>query len=177
MQHLLGLGHRTVHHIAGPEDSTPAIVREQAWRIALQDAGAPVPEIVRGDWTADAGFAAGRKLIERRAQGESVTAVLAASDDMAVGFVHAAGEAGLGVPADISVIGFDDIPLAAHLVPPLTTVKQDFEAIGAAIVELLVDQIERGRESAETTAETDHRRRVVPASLLVRGSTAAPPSA
>lgn len=174
--HLRELGHPTVHHIAGPENSTPAIVREEAWRDALRAGGADIPELVRGDWTAASGYRAGRELLDRRARGEQVTAVLAASDDMAVGLIHAASEAGLRIPDDLSVVGFDDIPLAAHLSPPLTSVEQDFDSIGAAIVELLLDQI-RNPVAAEQGGEREYRRRVVPTRLIVRASTAPPPAA
>jgi len=173
VRHLLGLGHTTVHHLAGPLDSTPAIVREEAWRATLVDAGAPVPDVIRGDWTAASGFSAWTDFATSRERGERVTAVLAASDDMAVGLIHAATESGLVIPADLSVVGFDDIPLAPHLTPPLTTVEQDFESIGQTLVELLLDQIRR-RSSRSSGEKPGYQRRVVPSRLIIRASTAAP---
>lgn len=163
VEHLLALGHRQVHHVAGPEDSVPARLRRDAWRAACATAGdgTPPPEV--GDWSAESGYEAGRRL----ALDPSVTAVFAANDEMAVGVVRALFEAGRRVPDDVSVVGFDDIPLAGYLWPPLTTVVHDFERVGAALVELLVRQI---RDGSDLGAE----RVVVPAPLVVRASTAPP---
>ena len=119
-----------------------------------------------GDWSAESGYDAGRRL----AADPGVTAVFCANDEMAVGVVRALFEAGRRVPDDVSVVGFDDIPLAGYLWPPLTTVVHDFDRVGAALVELLVRQI---REGSDLSAE----RVVVPAPLVVRASTAPPRSA
>lgn len=161
--HLLDLGHRTVHHLGGPADSAPAQLRADAWRQHLVGAGRAVPEVVRGDWSARSGYAVARRL----AEDPDVTAVFCANDEMAAGLVRALHERGRRVPADISVVGFDDIPLAEFLWPPLTTVRQDFHLIGRQLVDLLLRQI-RGRAEL-----TDHRI-VVPTHLVVRASTAAP---
>jgi Transcriptional regulators len=174
VRHLLGLGHATVHHLAGPPNSTPAIAREEAWRVALEERGADVPELVRGDWTPESGYAAGLELLERRRAGERVTAVLAASDEMAIGLRHAARDAGLSLPDELSIVGFDNIPLGAHLSPALTSVEQDFTHIGEAIVELLLDQI---RNPAAADERREPRRRIIPTRLVVRDSTAPPASA
>ena len=174
VRHLLELGHRTVHHLAGPPNSTPSIVREDSWRESLVAADAEVPEIVRGDWTAESGFAAGQEFLARRASGEEITAILAASDDMAVGLMFAAAQAGVQIPSELSVVGFDNIPLAAYLNPPLTTVEQDFESIGVAIVDLLLAQIQRRGDSVPD-AGAGYERRLVPTQLVVRSSTAPPP--
>ena len=121
VRHLLGLGHRTVHHIAGPDRWWAARERQDAWRRALLAAGAPVPEPLAGDWSPEAGYELGKRL----AADPSVTAVFAANDDMAIGLMRALAEAGRRVPEDVSVVGFDDIPVAAYLSPPLTTVRPD----------------------------------------------------
>lgn len=163
VQHLLDLGHRTVHHIAGPDDSAPAQMRVQAWRQHLVGAGRPLPELLRGDWTARSGYELGHLL----AADPDATAVFCANDEMAAGVVRALGEHGRRIPADVSVVGFDDIPLAEFLWPPLTTVQQDFHLIGSQLVDLLLRQI-RGR------AELTDTRIVVPTRLIVRESTAPP---
>lgn len=163
VEHLLGLGHRTVVHLAGPEDSFPARHRARAWRRVLDAAGRPVPRAVHGDWTAESGYRLGRVL----AEDPDATAVFAANDQMALGLLRALREAGRDVPGDVSVVGFDNIPESAYFPPPLTTVDQDFAAIGQASVGLLLDQVPDGeRSSPETT-------RVAPR-LVVRDSTSTP---
>ncbi|GAB4084237.1 LacI family DNA-binding transcriptional regulator [Myceligenerans cantabricum] len=163
VEHLLGLGHRTVHHLAGPEDSTPARQREATWREVLVEAGRPAPDVARGDWSAASGYDAGTVL----AADPDVTAVFAANDQMAAGLVRALHEAGRTVPDDVSVVGFDGIELAAQLWPPLTTVEQDFAEIGSRLVGLLLRQI-RSHESLTDTHE------IVPVRLIERSSTAPP---
>ncbi|KJY24963.1 substrate-binding domain-containing protein, partial [Streptomyces sp. NRRL S-495] len=99
-----------------------------------------------------------------------VTAVLAANDQLALGLLRALHEAGRRVPEDVSVVGFDDIPEAAFFVPPLTTVRQDFEEVGRQCVARLLDRIDPpASEDAPVTAV------VVRPELIVRASTAAPP--
>lgn len=169
-QHLLDLGHRTVHHVAGPADSIPAQLRAEAWRDTLVAAGSPVPELVEGDWTAASGYEAGRRL----AADPEVTAVFCANDEMAAGLLRALHEAGRAVPGDVSVVGFDDVLLAGYLWPPLTTVAQDFDEIGTRLVARLLQQVRSGEIEDDADAEDLHE--VVPVSLLVRQSTAPPPA-
>ncbi|WP_123815598.1 LacI family DNA-binding transcriptional regulator [Myceligenerans xiligouense] len=161
--HLLALGHRTVHHLAGPADSTPARQREEAWREMLEAAGAAVPAVVRGDWTAASGYATGTGL----AADPEVTAVFAANDEMAAGLVRALHEAGRPVPGEVSVVGFDGIELSAQLWPPLTTVAQDFGEIGRQLVDLLLRQVRDDEDLQDTHS-------VVPVRLVERASTAPP---
>ncbi|MFI0508915.1 LacI family DNA-binding transcriptional regulator [Streptomyces sp. WSLK1-5] len=138
-EHLLSLGHRTVWHIPGPHDWGAARDRARGWREALAAAGAPEPPLpAEGDWTPASGYAAGRQL----AQLSDVTAVFAANDDMAIGALRAFADAGLSVPGDVSVVGFDDIPAAAYLSPPLTTVRQNFPAVADRAVDVLIAMIE-----------------------------------
>ncbi|WP_449385913.1 LacI family DNA-binding transcriptional regulator [Cellulomonas soli] len=160
VQHLLDLGHRTVHHLAGPADSTPAQTRVDAWRTRLRAAGRTVPEVLHGDWTSLSGYQIGQRLAEDC----DVTAVLCANDEMAAGLMRALHEHGRRIPEDVSVVGFDDIPLAEYLWPPLTTVRQDFRAIGSELVALLLQQIR------ERTSLAGHHV-VVPTELIVRAST------
>lgn len=165
-EHLLSLGHRTVWHVTGPQNWLEAEARQDAWRAALIAAGAPVPEAVPGDWSPRSGHEAGRRLAETRAAGADVTAVFVANDQMALGMLRAFHEAGIEVPRDVSVVGFDDIPEAEFFPPPLTTVRQDFAAVGRNSIGVLLDRIESGPSQPP-------RRVVVPASLIIRASTAA----
>jgi DNA-binding LacI/PurR family transcriptional regulator len=162
VRHLLGLGHRTVHHVAGPADSFAAERRASAWRQALTEAGLTAPPVERGDWSADSGYRAGVRL----AADPSCTAVFAANDQMALGVLRAMHQAGRRVPAEVSVVGFDDIADASAYLPPLTTVHQDFAEVGRRCVRLLLDQI----HDEPTTPGTD----LVPTTLIVRESTAPP---
>ncbi len=149
VRHLLELGHRTVHHLAGPEGSFAASERERGWRAALEAVGASVPDLVRGDWTSASGHGAASALIAAGA-----TAVFAANDQMALGLLRGIAEAGRAVPGDVSVIGFDDVADSADYRPPLTTVHQDFDTLGARAVAALVDGIEAGAPAAFETVPT-----------------------
>ncbi|WTF11504.1 LacI family DNA-binding transcriptional regulator [Streptomyces sp. NBC_01613] len=160
-EHLLSLGHRTVWHIPGPQDWWAARDRMRGWREALAAAGAPEPPLpLEGDWSPASGYAAGRQL----AQLADVTAVFTANDDMAIGALRAFTEAGLSVPADVSVVGYDDIPAAAYLSPPLTTVRQNFATVADRAVDMLIAMIEGRPEPAEHTN--------LAVELTVRNSTA-----
>lgn len=151
---LLDDGHATVHHLAGPADSFAAAERERGWRDTLRAAGVDAPAVVRGDWSADAGYSAVDALA-------TASAVFCANDQMALGLLRALAEAGRRVPEDVVVIGFDDVPEAANFRPPLTTVRQDFATLAQRAVELLVAEI----EGAESPAST-----VVPTVLVERAS-------
>jgi len=158
--HLLALGHRTVWHVAGPEDWLEAEQRVEGWRSTLQAAGARLPPLLRGDWSPRSGYEVGRQLLEAG----DVTAVFVANDQMALGLLRRLHEAGRETPREISVVGFDDIPEAAYFTPPLTTVRQDFAEVGRRCLHLLLGQLEGGRRVAA--------RALVPTELVVRGSTA-----
>ena len=160
-RHLLDLGHRTVHHVTGPADSQEARDRIAGWRAELTDAGAHVPECLHVDWTPSSGHEAGRRLAARRRAGEEITAVFVANDQMAMGLLAALHEEGLEAPRDVSVVGFDDLPEAPYLTPPLTTVRQDFAELGHRAVELVLARL-GGRELHPEP---------VPPTLLVRAST------
>jgi DNA-binding LacI/PurR family transcriptional regulator len=162
VEHLLGLGHRTVWHVAGPAESYAGERRAKAWLQALEAAGRPAPPIERGDWSAESGYQAGLRLAE---QGDC-TAIFAANDQMALGVLRALHERGRPVPEQVSVVGFDDILDAASYQPPLTTVHQDFAAVGHRCVQALLQQI----HDEPTEPGTD----LVPTHLVVRASTAPP---
>nr|WP_307806376.1 LacI family DNA-binding transcriptional regulator [Streptomyces sp. FH025] len=160
-RHLLDLGHRTVHHVAGPANWLESRDREEGWRRTLEAAGAVVPHVERGDWSARSGYQAGLRIAELR----DVTAVFCANDHMALGLLRALHEAGRSVPGDISVVGFDDIPEAAYFSPPLTTVRQDFGELGRRALELLVEGLEgttRSRAHVQISPEMVLRRSVGP---------------
>jgi DNA-binding LacI/PurR family transcriptional regulator len=162
-QHLLDLGHRTVWHIAGPTDWLEAQDRIAGWRSTLEAAGAPVPPVLVGDWSARSGYELGRQL----AADPAVTAVFAGNDLMALGLLRVLSESGRDVPGALSIVGFDDMPEAEFFTPPLTTVRQDFAEVGRRGFRLLLDEIERGSRSS--------LRERIPAELVVRQSTAPPP--
>lgn len=157
-EHLLALGHRTVQHISGPAGWLETETREQAWRAALQEWGAPEPPVLSGDWSPRSGYAAGRELVARG----DFDAVFAANDQMALGLLRALAEAGLKVPDDVRVVGFDDVPEAAYYAPPLTTVRQDFIALGRSAFDRVLLRMEGGRPEPRAS---------VPAELIVRDST------
>lgn len=136
-ERLLASGHAAVHHLAGPSGSFAAAERERGWRQALAAAGIEPPEVARGDWSA----ASGHDLVHRM-PASGVTAIFAANDQMALGALRALAESGRRVPDDVAVIGFDDIADAAQFQPPLTTVRQDFDALGEQAVGRLVSWIE-----------------------------------
>ncbi|WP_327191927.1 LacI family DNA-binding transcriptional regulator [Terrabacter sp. Soil811] len=160
--HLLDLGHRTVWHVAGPESSYAAQRRRDAWRARLVARGLEVPRVLHGDWTPESGYEIGLRLADE----PSCTAVFAANDQMALGLLRAFHDRGLRVPEQVSVVGFDDVPEAASYIPPLTTVRQDFEQIGRLCVEQVLGQV---RGTGPTTGTT-----LVPTQLVVRASSAAP---
>ncbi len=164
VEHLLGLGHRTVHHLAGPTDSNPARERAETWEQVLTRWDRPVPAVFQGDWSAPSGYRVGAQI----AADDDVTAVFSANDEMAAGLMLALNEHGRRIPQEVSIVGFDDIPLAPFLWPPLTTVAQDFATIGQRLIALLVEQIRQGPQRTDTHV-------LVPTELILRASTAPPP--
>lgn len=161
VRHLLELGHREIAHVAGPADWSEARARRAGWRGELQALRLRLSPAIESTWSAAGGYEAGRVL----AADPAVTAVFAASDQIAIGVVRALAEAGRRVPEDVSVVGFDDLPEAAYLVPPLTTVKQDFAAVGRRAVATVRAAI----DGAEPPPPD-----LLPATLVVRDSTAPP---
>jgi len=161
--HLMELGHRQIACLTGPlvEDCTRE--RLEGFLAALAEAGV-MPETnctLEGDWTVESGYQAMQVLL---AKGFSFSAVFAQNDRMAIGAIHALRQAGYGVPQDVSVIGFDDIPLAAFLDPPLTTLHQDAFEIGKVAARLLIARVEQPETLAQHV--------LLPAELVVRESTA-----
>ena len=143
-QYLLALGHKTVHHLSIPSP-TGTTRRMSGWRSALEDKAAPVPKPLHGGWGVDWGYEAGQKL----GRDPRVTAVLCGNDDIALGVMRAMHEAGRPVPAEVSIVGFDDVPFARFYTPALTTVRQDFKALGKACFAKLLSQVGRGLQHEE----------------------------
>ena len=160
-RHLLDLGHTEIAHITGPLDWAEARARAEGWRAEMVAAGHRPMEPLNGDWSPASGYAAGRRIAEMR----EVTAVFSANDQMAIGALRALHEAGRSVPDEVSVVGFDDVPEAAFLIPPLTTVRQDFDAIGRGAIAML---------TAAISGETDQVPSLIDPELIVRASSAAP---
>jgi len=163
--HLIALGHRRIATITGPQDQDDAVARLAGYRTALIQGGLPAPDdlVLGGAFGVDAGFRAAEVLL--RAD-DRPTAVFAASDDTAIGVLRAAREHGVRVPQDLSVVGFDDQPVAAWLDPALTTVRQPLDEMGDAAVSL----VHRAREGRGGPAHLELATR-----LVERASTAPPP--
>jgi len=160
-RHLIDLGHRHIVHVSGPQDWIEAEARMVGFLDEIIEADLDVRAPILGDWTAEFGYAAGREIARYR----DFTAVFAANDQMALGLIHAFRDEGLDVPGDISVVGFDDVPEAAHYWPPLTTVRQDFAEIGRRSVSMLL---------AELNGQAERGREPILPHLVVRRSTAPP---
>ncbi|RZU17108.1 LacI family DNA-binding transcriptional regulator [Streptomyces sp. BK239] len=167
-RHLVELGHRRIGAISGPPQMMCSRARIDGYRAALETAGLPVdPALIRtGDFHHEAGYRIGRELLDRP---DRPTAVFAGNDLQALGVYEAARELGLRIPEDLSVVGFDDLPVAPWVGPPLTTVRQPLMEMAEAAARLV---LELGRSSSqEGPAAT---RVELATSLVVRTSTAAP---
>ena len=160
VDHLAGIGHRRIWHLRGPQGSIDASARARGFEERTHELGVEAAGTAIGDWTADSGYTAGSELLRRGAR-----AIAVANDQMALGLMHACREAGLSVPGDVSIVGFDDVPEAPHYPTPLTTVRQEFEAVGTAAMRVLLDDL-AGR------AGLVHLR--IPPVLIERSSTAPP---
>ncbi|MEW2045796.1 LacI family DNA-binding transcriptional regulator [Streptomyces sp. NPDC005476] len=163
-EHLLELGHQQVWHIAGPPTSFSATHRVESWQQTLRRAGIVPPPVLYGDWTTRSGYRHGLTLGRR----PEVTAIFAANDHMALGVMRALHELGRRIPDDVSVVGFDDMEETHAFWPPLTTVRQDFAAVGRLSLQRLLSKI--GRSGPDMIDKT-----LVPTRLVVRASTGAPP--
>ncbi|MET7479947.1 substrate-binding domain-containing protein [Streptomyces sp. NPDC005648] len=167
--YLLDLGHRTVHHLVGPRSWLDAQERETGWRNTLDKRGARVTEPLAGaDWTAGTGYELGQRL----AADPEVTAVFCANDHMALGLLRALQQAGLRVPEDISVVGFDDMPETEYFGPSLTSVRQDFDELGRRALRALIEIVGDPDTGIPASGDTPHI--VIPPSLVVRTSATRP---
>ncbi|WP_427132703.1 LacI family DNA-binding transcriptional regulator [Pseudarthrobacter sp. S9] len=156
--HLISQGHRRIGHISGPGDWIDAVARAEGWREEMAEAGLTDDLLLEGDWSAGSGYRIGQKLAAER----TATAVFVGNDQMALGLLRAFSEAGVRVPLDVSLVGFDDQPEAAYFTPPLTTVRQDFEELGRRCMDMMRTQIEDGAASSTTVVDPE---------LVVRAST------
>lgn len=159
--HLIGLGHHRIATITGGSASAPGAERRSGYEAALREAGLPiVPELIaEGDLSLASGQAGMSRLLALR---ERPTAVFAADDAMAAGALSSIREAGLDVPRDVALVGFDDAPIATLTVPQLTTVRQPVSQHGAEAARLLIAQLQ-GRETAPV-------QRRLPVQLIIRES-------
>jgi len=165
VEHLIRLGHRRIATIAGPLSMTSGQDRLNGYQQALEARRIPIDDalIVEGDYTEPSGGVAVHQLLPAEP-----TAIFAASDIMAIGVLKALREAGLRVPQDISLVGFDDIPTASAVEPALTTVRQPIERIGSVAVEVLLSVLEDTPSENPTT-----HRLVLPTELVIRASCSA----
>jgi LacI family transcriptional regulator len=162
-RHLLELGHPGVACISGPPALSPSSQRRAGWKLALAEAGLDRREgdLERGDFSSRGGYLAMQALLRR---GPRPSAVFVCNDLMAFGALAAANEAGIQVPRQMSIVGYDDIELAAFSTPALTTVAQPKRQIGIQAAELLLDRLH--------THRTDFQRVILPPHLKLRASTA-----
>ena len=158
-QHLLDLGHKEIVHISGPKDWSESTTRAAGYTSTMLNANL-VPRVIDGDWEISTGYRIGSDIdfVEK-----GITAVFLANDRMALGFLHAMRQRGVSVPEQLSVIGFDDLEESQYAYPPLTTVRQDFRALGEKAMQLLLLEIK-----GTAYKKLD---RLVP-ELVVRSSTA-----
>jgi DNA-binding LacI/PurR family transcriptional regulator len=160
VRHLAEIGHTRILHLAGPRNAPDAIERVRGWRDELAVHRLEIVPPVHGDWSAESGHRLGSEL-----DIEPGVAVFVGNDQMSIGLFSALRARGLRVPEDVSVIGFDDIPEAGYLYPPLTTVRQDFDILGELIIQKVLIAVE---ESEPLTEDTP-----LPTHLILRQSTRA----
>lgn len=167
VRHLLALGHRRIAMVTGPETNADARERLNGYRDALREGGGVVsPDLeLRGNFTEPSGADAVRKLLRLA---DRPTALFVGNDHMAVGVLRALGDAGVRVPSDMAVAGFDDIETARYLSPPLTTVRVDRFELGARAVRRLI-------ELSRTGLGTERQRYVLPTTLVIRESCGSSP--
>ncbi len=165
IRHVARLGHRQVALICGPAGWRAARLRKEGWIKALEHLGLTAGPIIEGDWTAESGYQATLELI--RDHRKEFSAVVVANDHMALGALSAFRENGIKVPDQVSIIGFDGLPESQFYQPPLSTIYQDFAALGEVGMEYLLNMIHRPGGRA--------KRYVLKPILVTRQSTAAAP--
>jgi LacI family transcriptional regulator len=169
IRHLAALGHREIAFICGPPRNADASARLRGYRAAMRTAGLKVRDtfVVHGDFTEESGWRAARELLAIRSP--QPTAIFAANDAMAVGALLALHEASVDVPGEVSIVGFDDIPIARYVTPALTTVRVAIDVLGSRAASLLF------RALADPIMSTGAHREIIPAELVVRHSSGPPP--
>ena len=161
--HLISLGHKSIGCITGPSQVTPSWQRREGYTRALQDHGLPVEEalIIQGDFRSGSGGDGLHQFLEMKSP---PTAIFACNDIMAIGAMAAARKLGISVPDQMSIIGFDDIALAALVVPQLTTISQPKKLLGKTGAELLLRRVKKEQADKEVI--------VLQPELIIRNSTA-----
>jgi LacI family repressor for deo operon, udp, cdd, tsx, nupC, and nupG len=167
-QHLIELGHKKIGHILGPIENNLARDRLAGFQQAVDEAGLEVPRewIFHGNFGIEGGYAAAARF---RTLKTRPTGIFAANDESAIGFLSGMRRHGLRCPEDISVVGFDDLAVAAHYMPPLTTVHQPRAALGQLAAAALIDMLEDGQSDGPAL------RIVLNSALVIRQSTGEPP--
>jgi LacI family transcriptional regulator len=162
VRHLAGLGHRRIALIRGPKENVDAQERLRGYHDALAVDGMETsPQLeIEGDFSEDSGYRAGRHLLKLKPR---PTAVFATNDSMAIGCLFALREAGVRVPEDVALAGFDDIPIARYLTPSLSSVHVPISELGMRAMERLLHAV-------DTKNEQERRQETVPTTLVVRGS-------
>lgn len=162
-RHLAELGHRNILHLSGPADNSLSRARREGFQQELAKTGLKGATL-EGDFSMRSGFVAAEMVL---AMSPRPTGVFCDSDEMAVGLINGLYHAGMRVPEDISVMGFDDIELAAYVRPALTTIRQHRTSLGRCAAKVLLARMQN-QPFAQTT--------VLPVELCIRTSTAAPPT-
>ena len=158
-RHLIMLGHKSIAHISGPKNWYESTRRSQGFKKALVENKLDTTFIWEGDWSPRSGFESTRKIIKNK----KITAIFAGNDAMALGAIKAISEAGLNVPRDISLVGFDDLPESEFLTPSLTTAKQDFHAVGNQALGILLGLVNNNKVRMNVAIKPE---------ILIRSSTA-----
>jgi LacI family transcriptional regulator len=166
VRHLVRLGRKRIAMITGDERNHDAHERRRGYRAALRAARLPLGAELEaaGDFTEPSGYAAAQALLRLPRRPD---AIFAANDAMAVGALSALRDAGVHVPDDVALVGFDDIPIARYLTPPLTSVHVDMEALGRRATELAVEAIGARRDRSRAPKTHDE---LLPTTLVVRSS-------
>ncbi|MBY4891318.1 LacI family DNA-binding transcriptional regulator [Rhodobacteraceae bacterium N5(2021)] len=167
IRHLADLGHRKIAHITGPEGNVLTAVRRRGMMEERARLGLPAREdwIIRGDFSLQSGHEAATKILAMK---DRPTAVFCAADTVAFGLIAGLQAGGVRVPADISVVGFDDIDMSEFYVPALTTIRQDRVRLGRTAAARLLERIEAPQDAPQAEV-------LLPVDLVVRASTAPPP--
>lgn len=164
VRHLIDLGHRDLAYVRGPVGWFDATEREVGFSRAVRELGGSDAQVFVGDYHQEGGIRAVCQILKLS---KRPTAIVATNDYCAMGVIAALREAGLSVPEDMSVVGFDDVPSARYVSPPLTTMRVPIRQIGVEAVQMLIKRV-----SGKDTAAPTHRNLAV--ELVVRGSTAQP---
>ena len=138
-KHLINLGHKTIAHISGPQDWYESKKRLQGFKKALKEKKLEDTFVWEGDWSASSGYNAAKKIVKN----QKISAIFAGNDAMALGVLKAISEAGLNVPENLSLVGFDDLPESQFFTPSLTTARQDFTAVGEQALAILLGLISK----------------------------------